>query len=89
MSILRPVPDTDTRVLLACGHALQRAGYRAVLEAAPHMCVIGEAVSGREAVALARELGPDVIVMDVDISDAACVPTTASSSPIRARRYCS
>lgn len=79
MSILRPVPDpdTDTKVLLACDHALQRAGYRAVLEADPHVCVIGEAVSGRDAVALARGLRPDVIVMDVDISDAACVPTTA------------
>jgi DNA-binding NarL/FixJ family response regulator len=70
------VPDAETRVLIACGQSLSRAGYRAVLEARTGIAVAGEADCGDEALGLARLLRPDVVVMDVDISDCGCVEAT-------------
>jgi len=53
------------RVLLADDQALVRAGFRMILKAEPGIEVIGEAGDGSEAVALARTLEPDVVLMDV------------------------
>ena len=53
------------RVLLADDHRMIRAGLRLVLEQQPDVTVVGEADDGRQAVALAEELKPDVVVMDV------------------------
>ena len=53
------------RVILADDHAVVRAGLKAVLGAAPDIEVVGEARDGREAVALAERVRPDVIVMDL------------------------
>lgn len=53
------------RVLLADDHRMIRAGLRLVLEQQPDVIVAGEADDGRQAVALAEELKPDVVVMDV------------------------
>ena len=52
-----------TSVLLADDHTLIRAGLRMVVDAQPDLTVVGEASDGREAVAMAGKLKPDVVVM--------------------------
>lgn len=59
----------DTKVLLADDHQIVRDGVRALLESLDGYAVVGEAGNGREAVALAQELRPDVLVMDVGMPD--------------------
>jgi DNA-binding NarL/FixJ family response regulator len=53
------------RVLLVDDQALIRAGFRMVLDATADIRVVGEAVDGFDAVRRARELSPDIVVMDV------------------------
>jgi len=53
------------KVLLADDHKMIRAGLRLVLEQQPDVTVAGEADDGRHAVALAQELKPDVVVLDI------------------------
>ncbi len=55
----------DTKVLLVDDHAILREGLRMVLDAQPNITVVGEAGDGREAVELAEQLHPDVVVMDI------------------------
>ncbi|MEE2040768.1 response regulator transcription factor [Nocardiopsis sp. CT-R113] len=52
-------------VLLVDDQPLVRAGFRMILESAPHLSVVGEASDGREAVRAARTLLPDVVLMDI------------------------
>ncbi|WP_329116980.1 response regulator transcription factor [Streptomyces sp. NBC_01465] len=53
------------RVVLADDQALVRAGLRMVIDHSSGIDVVGEATTGIQAVALARELRPDVVVMDI------------------------
>ncbi|SDC41726.1 response regulator transcription factor [Nocardioides lianchengensis] len=55
------------RVLLVDDQALVRAGFRALLDSDPDLQVVGEAADGEEAVRLATETAPDVVLMDVQM----------------------
>jgi two-component system response regulator NreC len=55
----------NIRIILADDHAIFRQGLRALLENQPRMEVLAEAENGREAVRLARELSPDLVIMDL------------------------
>ena len=57
------------RVLLADDQALVRAGFRALLESADDITVAAEAQNGGAAVALVRELMPDVVLMDLNMPE--------------------
>jgi DNA-binding NarL/FixJ family response regulator len=52
-------------ILIADDHSLMRMGLKAMLNIQGDMTVVGEASNGREAVRLAAELAPDVIIMDL------------------------
>jgi DNA-binding NarL/FixJ family response regulator len=54
-----------TRLLIADDQALVRVGLRKIMETEPQTMVVGEASNGNEAVAAARALRPDVILMDI------------------------
>ena len=56
-----------TRVLIADDHALFRYGMLAMLGAEPRYEVVGEASTGEEAVAMAAELKPDIVLMDLQM----------------------
>jgi DNA-binding NarL/FixJ family response regulator len=53
------------RVLLCDDHTLFREGIKAILKDEPSIEIVGEAADGRQAVALALELHPDVVLMDI------------------------
>jgi NarL family two-component system response regulator LiaR len=53
------------RVLVADDHAIVRKGVRALLATEPAIDVVGEAIDGQEAIDRARELEPDVVLMDL------------------------
>ena len=53
------------RVLIVDDQALVRTGFRMILESEPDIEVVGEAGDGSEAIAAAKEVAPDVVLMDV------------------------
>jgi DNA-binding NarL/FixJ family response regulator len=64
------------RVAIAHGQRLVRAGLCALLEREPGICVIDEAADGDDAVAAARRLRPDVVLLDVRLPGLDCVEVT-------------
>ena len=61
--------EKPIRVLLIDDHAVLRVGLRALLATIPDITIVGDGSSGLEAVALAKRLLPDVVVLDLDMSD--------------------
>lgn len=57
------------RIAVADDQQLIRAGFRSLLESEPDLLVVGEAGTGRDAVALARREKPDVLLMDIRMPD--------------------
>ena len=57
------------RIILADDHNVMREGLRSLLEKQDDITVVGEADSGRKTVQMARELSPDVVIMDITMPD--------------------
>src|SRR5688572_21827350 len=57
------------KLLIADDHAILRQGLRRILEAEPDMSVVGEAATGPDAVKRARQLKPDVVIMDISMPE--------------------
>ncbi len=64
-----PEPGRRGRIIIADDHELARLGLRTMLEPEPDLEVIGEAATGREAVALSSQLQPDLVLMDIRMPD--------------------
>jgi DNA-binding NarL/FixJ family response regulator len=67
----------EVKILLVDDHPLVRDGLRARLEAAPHLRVVGEAGSGQEALELAGQCQPDLVLMDVNMRGGSGIEATA------------
>jgi DNA-binding NarL/FixJ family response regulator len=61
--------SSQKRVVIVDDHDLARAGLASLLSTDPRLHIVGEATTGREALALCRHLRPDLVLMDVRIPD--------------------
>ncbi len=59
----------SVKIIIADDHKIMRDGLRNMLEKEPGMEVVADAKNGREAVRLARELCPDILIMDISMDD--------------------
>ena len=68
--------DMNIRVMIVDDHTIFREGLRSMIEKTPGITVAGEAKSGKTAVELARELLPDIVIMDIVMPDMNGIETT-------------
>ena len=66
----------NIRVLLVDDHQIFREGLRSMIEKNPGITVVGEAESGKTAIELARELLPDIVIMDIVMPEMNGIETT-------------
>ncbi len=66
----------NVNLLLVDDHEVVRTGLRMLLESQPDLVIVGEASSGLQAVEMARELTPDVVVMDITLPDISGIEAT-------------
>jgi|1186.fasta_scaffold348736_2 DNA-binding NarL/FixJ family response regulator len=72
-----------TRILVADDHVLLRDSIARLLDAVPGFEVVGRAADGAEAVALAAELEPDVVLMDIEMPQLDGIAATAHIAQVR------
>ncbi|OMQ16379.1 DNA-binding response regulator [Modestobacter sp. VKM Ac-2676] len=77
---------TTVRLLLVDDDVLVRSGLRVILESEPDLTVVGDAGTGREALAVAADTDPDVVLMDVRMPDMDGIAATAALVARDARR---
>lgn len=65
-----------TRLLLVDDHAVIRSGLRMLLENQPGLEIVGEAGTGRDALALVAELRPNIVLMDIGLPDMSGIEVT-------------
>ncbi|OGO66357.1 MAG: DNA-binding response regulator [Chloroflexi bacterium RBG_19FT_COMBO_55_16] len=68
---------TDIRLLLVEDHEVVRTGLRMLLESQADMVIVGEASTGSQAIAMAQELSPQVVVMDITLPDISGIEVTS------------
>src|SRR3954454_20001986 len=76
MADLVLVGSKEIRVVIAYGDTLARAGLRALLEAETDIAVVASVGDGEEALAFAREIQPDVVLIDIGLPGVAGVEVT-------------
>ena len=59
------MPTESIKILVADDHTIVRQGLARLLEEQPDLKIVGEATNGRKAVDLAKELKPDIVIMDI------------------------
>lgn len=64
------------RILITDDHGVMRAGLRALLVSEPSIQVVGEAANGEEAIRLAQDKSPDIILMDIGLQGMDGIETT-------------
>ncbi len=69
--------DEPIRILIADDHPIFRFGMRTLLTSIPDMTVVGEAVTGEEAIQLVDTLLPDVVLMDIHMPGTSGIEATA------------
>jgi DNA-binding NarL/FixJ family response regulator len=62
---MNETPNKIIRIVIAEDHVVVRKGLYSLLDHEPDISVVGEAVDGEEAVALTKQLNPDLVVMDI------------------------
>lgn len=63
------MPRPKIRILVADDHAIVREGFKLILGREPDLEVVGEAANGLEAVTMAAESKPDIVIMDVSMPE--------------------